>query len=171
MNHVAEQALKRIQSIAAAVAPADPLYTDLSRRVSLARILLRSAEMHPFTGADEEYLQESARRAGKIYDRYCPIIGWEMFTRADTVGAGSGGYLTGTDTPTAADALRPRTLTIPLGATVIDTKNNFSLPRQTAIATASWLPTETTVQSEADASFSTVAFAPHTCAAYCESSR
>ena len=171
-DYIAHETLRRIQSLAATAAP-DSRYDALARRFSISRLMDRAAHMRPYDGTDAEYLQEVAHRAGRTYDPGAPIIGWDaLATRADTVGAGNaGGFLVGTDTLSAADALRPTTVTVQLGATVIDAKANVSLPRQTGTATAYWLTPETAAAPESDTTLGQLNLTPHNIAAYGEASR
>jgi HK97 family phage major capsid protein len=177
-DFIAREALRRIQRLADAAAPApDPKFTALARRASIARLLLRAAEMHPVDGAEAEYLRESSRRAERPYDEMKPLIGWDYFqahrqTRADVVATGSlGGYLAETAVPAAADALRPVMACASLGATFIDARANISWPRQTAIATAQWLDGESTVATESQLTLSNLGLTPRTVAVYSEASR
>jgi len=175
-DYLAREALRRIKLLADANVP-DPKLTALAQRASLSRILLKIAEMQLVDGVDAEYLQARAHIAGKGYDPLQPIVGWDMltrarYTRADTVGAGAaGGYLTETDVPTAADALRPVAVCAALGATFLNAKNNISWPRQTGIATAQWLGSETTVATETQQTLSNLSLTPKTVGIYTEVSR
>ena len=171
-NHLANEALRRIRHLADLTAPPEPEFLALARRASLSRTLLKGAEMHPINGVDAEYFQETARRAGKPYDCMQPIIGWEKFTRADTVLPGSaGGYTTGTAVPGAVDALRPVMACAALGATFIETTGNLALPRQTGIAGAQWQGSESTVVTETQQTLSNLGLTPHTVGVYSEISR
>jgi HK97 family phage major capsid protein len=167
-----DETLQRIQRLATAAVDPDPRRNDIRRRVSIARIIQRGAEMRPYDGAELEYLTEQSRIAGKPYDQTRPTLGWDVLSRADTAGVGSqGGYTVGTEVGSAVDALRPTTVTVQLGATIIEAKGNFALPRQTGVATANWLSTESTVGAESDSTYSQVGFTPHTVSAYSEASR
>ena len=102
------------------------------------------------------------------------IVPWQVFTRADIVGSDSfGGYLVETLNLDAVDALRPSTVAIQLGATVIPAPYgaNVNVPRQTGVGTASWLTNEQTTITESDQVFGQIASSPHTLAAYTEVSR
>jgi len=101
-------------------------------------------------------------------------VPWELLSRADTVGAAAtGGYLvSGSAVLPAADALRPMTVVVQLGANVVPVNTaNYSLPRQTGKATATWQSTESTVATESDQTFGSVALSPHTVGSYTEVSR
>jgi HK97 family phage major capsid protein len=172
-DYLAHETLRRIKLLADCGVP-DRRLTALAQRASLANILLKSAEMQPIRGAEQEYLQARAHIAGKPYDSMQPIIGWDLLTmaRADTVyPAGGGGYLVETEVPTAADALRPTMICAALGATFIEARGNVAWPRQTALASAQWLGSETTVATETQQTLSQLALTPHTVAAYTEASR
>ena len=145
---------------------ADVRLDSLRRRVSISRIIERAAESRYFDGAEGEYLTEVARRNGKPFDQTRPVVDWELFaTRADTVGvAGQGGYLVGTSTSAAADALRPVATALVLGPTVIEAQgSNFNIPKQTGTETAKIAATGQT--------FAHLAMSPKTVGGYTEVSR
>jgi HK97 family phage major capsid protein len=171
MDHIAHETLRRIRDLAQVAAP-DPRREELCRQVSVPRILLAGAEMRRFDGADAEYLVEQARTAGVQYDPTRPRLGWDLLCRADTVAtANTGGYLVATDRPTAADALRPTTIAFQLGASSIEAKSNVAIPRQTGIATAQWLGSETTVATAVNQTLSDLGLNPKTVSVYTEASR
>lgn len=153
---------------------ADVRFDALRRQVSLARIIAKSAESRFHDGPEGTYLQETARRAGRVYDQTRPLLDWEMFcNRADTVAvAAQGGYLVGTTTTAAADALRPVTVAVALGATVVDAVGpNLVMPQQNTTATAYWLGSETSQASPTSQAFGQLAMLPKTVGAYTEASR
>jgi HK97 family phage major capsid protein len=150
-------------------------FDALCARASLARLIERASQGRYFDGAEGEVLTETARRSGKLYDQNRPTVPWEMLsTRADTVGAAAtGGYLVpGSAVLPAADALRPTTVVVQLGANVVPVSTaNYNLPRQTGRSTAIWQSTESTVVTESDQTFGSVALTPHTVGSYTEVSR
>jgi HK97 family phage major capsid protein len=153
----------------------DVAFDALCQRASLSRLVERGSQNRYYDGELGEVLHESARRAGKPFDQSRPIVPWEMLsTRADTVGAAAtGGYLvSGSAVLPAADALRPTTVVVQLGAQVAEVSTaNYNLPRQTGKATATWQSAESTVVTESDQTFGSVALSPHTVGAYSEASR
>jgi HK97 family phage major capsid protein len=170
-DHIANETLRRIRNLATVAAP-DPRFDALRTKVSLSHVLFCGAEMRQINGENREYFEETARRANKGYDPYNLIAGWELFTRADQVNpASTGGYLTATGVPTAADALRPTMVCGALGATFVDAKANISWPRQTGIASATWLGSESTTITEANQTLSNLGLTPHTVGVYTEVSR
>lgn len=153
---------------------ADIHFDALCQDVSLARIVERGAQSRYFDGAEGEMLQESARRAGKPFDQTRPIVPWEALVRAVTVAsAAGGGYLVpGQKLLPAAEALRPTTLSIQLGGEVVPVSaGNYSQPRQTGVATATWQSAESTVAGQAGQTFGSVSLSPKEVIAYTEVSR
>jgi HK97 family phage major capsid protein len=152
----------------------DIRFDGVRRRVSLARIIERAAESRFFDGVEGEYLAEIARRDGNPFDQTRPVVDWELFcTRADTVGvAGQGGYLVGTSTSTAADALRPLTTAVALGPTVIEAKgSNLNVPKQTGAALAYYPLGETAQIAATGQTFAQLAMSPKNVGGYTEVSR
>jgi HK97 family phage major capsid protein len=153
----------------------DVKFDALCQRASLSRLIERASQARYFDGAEGEILGETARRSGRIFDSSRPVVPWEMLAiRADTVtSAASGGYLVPSSAVLpAADALRPTTVVVQLGANVVPVSTaNYSLPRQTGVATAAWMTAETTVIAEKEQTFGSVGLSPHTVGAYTEVSR
>ena len=69
----------------------------------------------------------------------------EVLTRdlSATASGSSGGYLVSTENTGFIDLLRPRSVVMSAGATVISgLRSNVTVPRQTAGASFTWLPSE-----------------------------
>jgi HK97 family phage major capsid protein len=116
----------------------DVRFDAVRRRVSLVEIFDRGAHGRPHEGAQAEYLQETARIAGRGYDQAAAIIDWP-FLRADTVGsAASGGYLVESQVPqTVIDILRPWSVVAKAGVSAMTgLRGNVSLPRLAGTVTA-----------------------------------
>ena len=179
-DHITIEAARRAHAILGGALPSerrqdsDP-FTALRRRVSLPRIIERAQEQRRFEGAEGEYLHETAHRFGKLYDQSRPIIDWELLAPAtqqrDASVAGSGGYLVSTSVSAAADALRPTTVALQLGATGMDAVGNLSVPRQTGVAPGTWLTGEGVTATEGNQTFGQLALSPKTVGAYTEVSR
>jgi hypothetical protein len=139
--------------------------------LNLAQAIHDLAYLQRLTGANLEMHQELSRDQMAAHTNSMLIPFEALQTRADTV-AGSG-FPIGAQTLPAADALRPHMVVGGLGATIIPLPHgaNFSLPTQTAAATANWLTNETTAATESDQTFGSVAFTPRTVTTYTEYSR
>lgn len=128
-------------------------------------------------GLERELSKEMTRgNPGKIGVRGGLVIPWGVLLARDlTAGvANAGGYLVQTDNLAAAfiDALRPVSIVVKLGATVLpDLVGNVTVPKQSGTSTAYWLTTEATQVTESQPTLGQVALTPKTCGAYVEISR
>lgn len=147
-------------------------------RYNLARAILEASKhghADALTGYEGERNVEMRNRltlsgARASLDRGMPrniILGGTdlapYVTRADTVAAAStGGYLVETVNAGYIELARARSVTMSLGATVLDgLVGNVNLPRVAAALSTSWLSTETTAPSDQAHTFGQIALAPH----------
>jgi HK97 family phage major capsid protein len=162
---VTRNALTRAQDGLDLLAPREPKYKGYSLRQGLLNLTTDERRGLAFEISQDLERTRPATHGGII-------VPWEVLTRADVVATtGAGGYLVETTNIEAADALRPNTVVAALGATIIPAVGNINLPRLTGVASASWLPTESTQQAESDQSFGQVSYTPHTVSGYTEYSR
>lgn len=146
---------------------------DWVRKYSLIRAI-QDAAVDRRSGFEHIMSKELTDRAGAPLAHSGFLVPWEVFnTRADIVGTTTaGGYLVETANVPAADALRPNMLVGRRGCTFIDASTgNVSLPKLTGVATATWLPAETSQVSETDETFGQTSFSPHSVSTYVEFSR
>jgi HK97 family phage major capsid protein len=86
--------------------------------------------------------------------------------------AGSGGYLTQTSIASFDELLRNISFAFRMGATrLTGLRDNITIPRQSAAATAEWLTSEATGPAESNQAFVQLAMSPKTVGAYTELSR
>lgn len=86
--------------------------------------------------------------------------------------AGNGGYLVQTSVMGFDELLRNISFARRMGATVLSgLRDNITIPRQSAAATAEWLTSETAGATESQQSFVQLAMSPKTVGAYTELSR
>jgi HK97 family phage major capsid protein len=152
---------------------ADVRFDAVRRRVSLIEIFDRCAAGRFHEGAQAEYLQETARAAGRGYDQTAPILDWQLF-RADTVGsAAAGGYLVESEVQTVIDILRPWSVVAKAGVSAMPgLTGNVSMPRLAGTVTAAWLAAETSgVTDTASETIGSIGLTPHSAAATVKFSR
>lgn len=116
-------------------------------------------------GYEREVSREIAAREGRDARGFWVPLG--ALGRRDVLDTAAGAALVGTDTAHAAfvDALRPASVVLAMGATVIGPlRGNVSVPRLAASATAEWVG-ENTAPDQSSASFDSIPLTPHTCAA------
>jgi HK97 family phage major capsid protein len=86
--------------------------------------------------------------------------------------AGAGGFLVGTSIASFDELLRSISFAFRMGATrLTGLRDNITIPRQSAAATAEWLTTEASGPSESQPTFVQLAMSPKTVGAYTELSR
>lgn len=86
--------------------------------------------------------------------------------------AGAGGFLVGTTIASFDDLLRNISFAFRMGATRLSgLRDNITIPRQSAAATAEWLTTEASTPTESAQAFVQLAMSPKTVGAYTELSR
>lgn len=95
-------------------------------------------------GYELELLEDAALRDGRAFNPRRPVVPWELLTRdLSATGTGTGAYLVGTEALSPADILRPWSVTMQAGLTVIDgLRSNITIPRVTTAATPQWLASE-----------------------------
>jgi HK97 family phage major capsid protein len=165
--------LAAAQDAAESLAP-DSSWLRLCQRVNIAEAI-GGLTRERRTGAAAEASQELEKRR-PLEQGNSIRIPWQTLayaTRADVAGTSTaGGYLVPTlNTDTAAGSLLSMLTLGRLGCTAIDSSANVALPKVTANAVTSWLPTETTQAAESDLSFGQVSFSPHLVGGYTEVSR
>lgn len=86
--------------------------------------------------------------------------------------AGAGGFLVGTSIASFDELLRNISFAFRMGATrLTGLRDNITIPRQSAAATAEWLTTEASGATESQPTFVQLAMSPKTVGAYTELSR
>ncbi|MDI3489497.1 MAG: hypothetical protein PWP11_774 [Thauera sp.] len=128
-------------------------------------------------GPAVEYTQEIASRSGRpangLYVPHAALLGAN--TRAMTVGtASAGGHTVATNLLASRmiDLLRPRSRVIGAGAMVLTgLQGNVAIPRQTAAASAYWVPENTDITAPSQPAVDQVTLTPKTVGAYTEISR
>lgn len=100
-----------------------------------------------------------------------PGLGY-MLRDLNVATPGAGGYLTQTSVVGFDELLRNISFALRMGATrLTGLRDNITIPRQSAAATAEWLSTETSGATESQQSFVQLAMTPKTVGAYTELSR
>lgn len=90
----------------------------------------------------------------------------------NTADAAAGGYLVQTSVVSFDEILRNTSVLMRMGATTLPgLRDNVTIPRQSAAATAEWLTTETDTVGESQQTFVQLALSPKTVSAYTEISR
>jgi hypothetical protein len=114
-------------------------------RFSIVRAVMDLTGGQKLTGAELEFQQEAARVAHRNFDAGLVFIPWSYFGRRDlTVSvAPSGGYLVETELSEARDILRPWSITVRAGLTIIDQlEGNTGVTITGSTATGYWLSSE-----------------------------
>ena len=127
-----------------------------------------------FDGLEAECHKTLAQKYGEPISSGDILIPEEILHRDQSVGsASSGGYLVGsTTTGSFIETLRNRITIFRLGAQRLKGQvNQILLPKQTNLATATWLATEATAITEGNQVFAQIALTPKTVGAYTEVSR
>jgi HK97 family phage major capsid protein len=114
---------------------------------------------------EAEVAQDRARAAGRTYDPFAPSLPWAALmpnTRAMIVGtATSGGYLVGTGIPTVAEALRPWSVTMRAGITILpNLTGDAPLPREATAPAGQWLADESTAGTASEPTFASLTLQP-----------
>lgn len=90
----------------------------------------------------------------------------------NTADAAAGGYLVQTSVASFDEILRNTSVLMRMGATTLSgLRDNVTIPRQSAAATAEWLTTEADTVTESQQTFVQLALSPKTVSAYTEISR
>jgi HK97 family phage major capsid protein len=127
-----------------------------------------NAEIH-----DELCLQQDRTMANSI------LVPWQYYAQIGAQNRAlsvlADGSLVGDQVLPAMDALRPATVSVGLGATVLPLPmrgaGNFRLPLLTGPGTSHWLTSETTQVAESEAPFGHVSFSPKTVGVFSQFSR
>lgn len=100
-------------------------------------------------------------------------MGLPYLTRdLNTVDGGAGGFLVGTRVMGLDEIMRNVSVLLRMGATSLPgLRENVTIPRQSAAATAEWITTETGSPAESQQAFVQLALAPKTASAYTEFGR
>ena len=136
--------------------------------------LIRAMAQDQYRGTYElEKAQDEALREGRAVDPRKVRVSWEHGRRdLSATGAGTGAYLVGTDSTAVADALRPWSVALQAGITVLPgLTGNAVIPRVTADATGQWLSSELDVISASQPTLGQISLVPHTVAALCTFSK
>jgi HK97 family phage major capsid protein len=157
--------------------------SDLTRKIldetrqkfSLARLLEECADGGGLrNGLEHEACSETARAVGLRHDPNRPIVSWSLLAKRDaTVASDSaGGFLRGVDTLDAIDSLRPWSVSVRAGLTVVPgLKGNAAFPKTTGNVTPYWLANEAATLTVSQAVLGQVALVPKTAGALVKLSR
>ena len=119
----------------------------------LCRALGQMASPGGLHGAEREYAAETARAAGVAFDLNKLVLPVTALSERTLVAAtdNAGGYLVGTDVESVTDALRPWSVTVAGGVTVLPNLGpDTRLPITDTDPTVSWSATETTAAPVSD---------------------
>ena len=99
-----------------------------------------------FTAAEFDICSAAAMSADRAYDPHAVTIPWSGWRRNLTASGGdTGHYLVGTGQEAVADALRPWSVAVSAGLTVVpNLRSNEGFPRIDADLTGAWLQDENT---------------------------
>jgi HK97 family phage major capsid protein len=127
-------------------------------------------------GLEREICEESARQSGTAFDMNKPTVPWACFTRASpderVSVASQGGFLVQTDVLGVADILRPFSIVVPLGLTVLSgLKGNATIPAVKSTTTAQWLSDEASSPAESAVTLGQIALTPKTVSDFTTASR
>lgn len=157
--------------------------SDLTRKIlsetkgqfSLARLIRECGENRGLrAGVEAEVCQEAARAAGLVYDLNRPVTPWSALVpqRRDAAVSGSGGFLVETPVLDAIDTLRPWSVSVRAGISVVpNLKGNTIFPRTTGNVTGYWVSTEDSAVTATAPTLQQLALAPHTAGALVNVSR
>lgn len=96
----------------------------------------------------------------------------QLLRDLNTADGGAGGFLVGTRVMGMDDLMRNVSVLLRMGATSLPgLRENVTIPRQSAAATAEWITTESGSPTESQQQFVQLALAPKTASAYTELSR
>lgn len=141
----------------------DALTAAQATRVSIPRILLGAAAQK-FSGREREFLEETARIAGKSFDPTRVVLPYAVLaSRAlDATGPlANGPALVGTETSqTVVPFLRPFDPSIGQVKVFEGLTSNLVLPRQTGTVTEQWLTGEETGPSETEPTVGQITMIP-----------
>lgn len=140
-------------------------------RFSLARVFSEACEdrgLHD--GYERDVCASAALIAGGKHDVHRPIIPWAaiapmgaraaapMTTASDAIG----GFLVGTQNLTAADVLRPWSVTARAGLTIVENlRENVTVPKVDTPPTGQWLSSEVSTVTLEQAVIGQAALVPH----------
>ncbi len=117
-------------------------------------------------GYESEMIQDVTARAGQSFNPQRPIIPWSLLATRDMSASGTSGsqYLTDTAALAPADILRPWSVTMRSGLTVVDgLRSNIVIPRVTTAATPEWLASELDTLSGTQPVLGQVSMTPKIC--------
>lgn len=144
------------------------------RAFSLARVFEDAQSGHGLrSGLEAEILGDYARELGRPFSADRFSIPWQVLAR-DMTSAGVSGsnHMVPTDTQAAVQALRPWSVVMQSGCTVLpDLQGNASIPRVTAEVGGYWLTTENDPIAESQPTVGAVTMAPKICGAIVQYSR
>ena len=147
-------------------------YTDKEARAFNVLSMVNAMANDSFAGSHSfelEVLGDYAARNGLAFNPTSPRIPIELIATRDMSVAGVSGsqYLTSTDTAAPSDILRPVSVTVQAGVTVIpDLKANVAIPLVGTAATGHWLGTEHTAITETQPVIGQASMTPKTVAAF-----
>lgn len=93
---------------------------------------------------ETELLHDVAQREGRNFDPRRIRVPWSLLSRdLSATGADTGAYLVGTGSTAVVDALRPWSVTVQAGITVVpNLTGNLTIPRVTGDTSGQWLSSE-----------------------------
>jgi HK97 family phage major capsid protein len=150
-------------------------YRHRTTGFSLSRVFFERPRGVRLDGFEAEQLDAWALAAtgDRTHDPTSFTIPWHELRRDLSVAnAGQGGLLTATETMTAADALRPWSVTARAGITVVEKLRGAQiLPKTAAKSTIYWSPNEASGATESQPTLGSVAASPKTAIGVVEFSR
>lgn len=130
------------------------------QRYSLARMIETIVNDKPRSGFEFEVSEAAARERGLEHDGQRPVVPWAVLATRDLTTA-SAAAVVATETPAPLDMLRPWSVTLRAGITVLpDLKANVALPRVATDAAGYWLPDENTAITDTQPVVGQVALTP-----------
>jgi HK97 family phage major capsid protein len=151
------------------------ILNETKARFSLARLLSVCGESGGLRdGVEHEICSEAARAAGLAFDLNRPVVPWGALVtqKRDATVSGTGAYLAPADTLDAIDTLRPWSVSVRAGISLVPgLRGNAVFPRTSANVTAYWLNTETTSVTASTPTLGQLALTPRTAGALVNVSR
>jgi HK97 family phage major capsid protein len=133
-GHVRDDALRSVaRELSKHYAELSGAGEPMEQAFSIGRVLRAAALGQPLVGREAEICQAAAQMAGEVFNPHRSWVPFGALTRAlGTTPGNKGGYLTGMETLTPTDRLRPWSVTADAGMPILaGLRNNVSLPRVT----------------------------------------
>lgn len=116
-------------------------------------------------GYELEVVEDAAAHAGRSFNPARPVVPLELLTRDMTAAGVSGSqYVVGAESMAPADVLRPYSVAVRAGVTVLPgLRSNITIPRVTTAASAEWLAGELDPLSGSQPALGDVGMTPKIC--------